>query len=85
MIEVLDSGYHITVQDSGRFGLSKYGVPSAGSMDYVSACNANSLVGNSNNEAVFEITMMGGSFLFKTDISVAIFICFFCKSRSGSR
>ena len=72
MIEVLDSGYHITVQDSGRFGLSKYGVPSAGSMDYVSACNANSLVGNSNNEAVFEITMMGGSFLFKTDISVAI-------------
>ena len=54
MIEILDSGYHITVQDSGRFGLSKYGVPSAGSMDYVSACNANSLVGNSNNEAVFE-------------------------------
>ena len=72
MIEILDSGYHITVQDSGRFGLSKYGVPSAGSMDYVSACNANSLVGNSNNEAVFEITMMGGSFLFKTDVSVAI-------------
>ena len=72
MIEVLDSGYHITVQDSGRFGLSKYGIPSAGSMDYVSACNANSLAGNSNNEAVFEITMMGGSFLFKTDISVAI-------------
>ena len=72
MIEVLDSGYHITVQDSGRFGLSKYGIPSAGSMDYVSACNANSLVGNSENEAVFEITMMGGSFLFKTDISVAI-------------
>ena len=72
MIEVLDSGYHITVQDSGRFGLSKFGIPSAGSMDYVSASNANSLVGNSNNEAVFEITMMGGSFLFKTDISVAI-------------
>lgn len=72
MIEVLDSGYHITVQDLGRFGLSRYGVPSAGSMDYVSASNANSLVGNSRNETIFEITMMGGKFLFRDDISIAI-------------
>ena len=56
MIEVLDSGFHITIQDSGRYGFSKYGVPSSGYMDSISACNANKLVGNSNDEAVFEIT-----------------------------
>jgi len=72
MIEVLDSGFHMTIQDSGRFGFSKYGVPSSGSMDSISASNANSLVGNSNDEAVFEITMMGGRFVFHSDISIAI-------------
>jgi len=72
MIEVLDSGFHITIQDSGRYGFSKYGVPSSGYMDSISACNANSLVGNSNDEAVFEITMMGGRFVFHSDISIAI-------------
>ena len=72
MIEVLDSGYHITIQDSGRYGFSKYGVPSSGYMDSISACNANTLVGNSNDEAVFEITMMGGRFAFHSDTSIAI-------------
>ena len=72
MIEVLDSGFHITIQDSGRYGFSKYGVPSSGYMDSISACNANKLVGNSNDEAVFEITMMGGRFAFHSDTSIAI-------------
>ena len=72
MIEVLDSGFHITIQDSGRYGFSKYGVPSSGYMDSISACNANTLVGNSNDEAVFEITMMGGRFTFHSDTSIAI-------------
>ena len=72
MIEVLDSGFHITIQDSGRYGFSKYGVPSSGYMDSISACNANKLVGNSNDEAVFEITMMGGRFTFHSDTSIAI-------------
>ena len=72
MIEVLDSGFHITIQDSGRYGFSKYGVPFSGYMDSISACNANTLVGNSNDEAVFEITMMGGGFAFHSDTSIAI-------------
>ena len=72
MIEVLDSGFYITIQDSGRYGFSKYGVPSSGYMDSISACNANRLVGNSNDEAVFEITMMGGRFAFHSDTSIAI-------------
>ena len=50
MIEILDSGYHITIQDMGRFGFSKFGVPLSGSMDYLSSNNANSIVGNTINE-----------------------------------
>ena len=40
MVEVLDSGYHITIQDRGRSGFSKYGVPLSGCMDYISSNNA---------------------------------------------
>ena len=57
MIEILDSGYHITVQDRGRSGFSKFGVPVSGSIDYLSSNNANSIVGNTINEPVFEIAM----------------------------
>ena len=37
MIEILDPGYYITIQDLGRFGYSYYGVPQSGCMDIVSA------------------------------------------------
>ena len=37
MIEILDPGYYITIQDLGRFGYSNYGVPQSGCMDIVSA------------------------------------------------
>ena len=64
MIEILDKGYHITIQDSGRNGYSAYGVTRSGFMDSISANKANGLLSNSLNEAVFEITMMGGKFRF---------------------
>ena len=72
MIEILDSGYHITIQDRGRFGFSKFGVPLSGSMDYLSSNNANSIVGNTINEPVFEIAMMGGKFLFTEEVDICI-------------
>ena len=72
MIEILDSGYHITVQDRGRSGFSKFGVPVSGSMDYLSSNNANSIVGNTINEPVFEIAMMGGKFLFTEEVDICI-------------
>ena len=70
MIEILDSGYHITIQDRGRFGFSKFGVPLSGSMDYISSNNANSIIGNSIDEPVFEIAMMGGKFLFTEEVDI---------------
>ena len=72
MVEVLDSGYHITIQDRGRTGFSKYGVPLSGSMDYISSNNANSIIGNSIDEPVFEIAMMGGKFLFTEEVGICI-------------
>ena len=72
MIEILDKGYHITIQDSGRNGYSAYGVTRSGFMDSISANKANGLLSNSLNEAVFEITMMGGKFRFHSDTSICI-------------
>ena len=72
MIEILDSGYNITIQDRGRSGFSKFGVPLSGSMDYLSSNNANSIVGNTINEPVFEIAMMGGKFLFTEEVDICI-------------
>jgi allophanate hydrolase subunit 2 len=72
MIEILDPGYYITIQDLGRFGYSNYGVPQSGCMDIVSAKNANLLLSNSINEPLFEICIMGGKFLFKKEAKISL-------------
>merc|ERR1739841_231897 len=41
-------------------------------MDYLSSNNANSIVGNTINEPVFEIAMMGGKFLFTEEVDICI-------------
>tara|TARA_B100001059_G_scaffold130039_1_gene130004 strand:- start:898 stop:1731 length:834 start_codon:yes stop_codon:yes gene_type:complete len=72
MIEVLDPGYYITIQDRGRFGYSNYGVPQSGCMDMFSAKNANLILSNSISEPLFEICMMGGKFLFKKETKISL-------------
>lgn len=54
MVEVLSSGMYTTIQDRGRFGFSKYGVPQSGAMDKRSFRLANALLGNDENCAVIE-------------------------------
>ena len=72
MIEILDPGYYITIQDMGRFGYSNYGVPQSGCMDILSAKNANLILSNSVSEPLFEISIMGGKFLFKEKTEIAL-------------
>ena len=72
MIEVLDPGYYITIQDRGRFGYSNYGVPQSRCMDMFSAKNANLILSNSISEPLFEICMMGGKFLFKKEAKISL-------------
>ena len=59
MIEVLEVGPLVTVQDRGRFGLAHLGVPRAGALDAPAAALANRVVGNDPDAAVLEV-LLGG-------------------------
>ena len=52
-------GLFTTVQDCGRWGYQRYGVPVAGAMDLPSHRLANALVGNAPDAATLEITVVG--------------------------
>ena len=56
MIKVLHPGIYSSVQDLGRSGFTKMGIPIAGSMDSYSAEMGNSLLKNEKSDAVIEIT-----------------------------
>ncbi len=71
-IRVINPGMYTTIQDLGRTGYQQYGMPISGSMDHFAHRVANLLVGNAQNEAVLEMTIMGGSYSFQEDVFVAI-------------
>jgi antagonist of KipI len=58
-LEVLDGGMLTTVQDLGRTGYERFGVPVAGAMDPFALRAANWLVGNPPEAAALEITLAG--------------------------
>ncbi len=58
-LEVMEGGMQTTVQNLGRYGYQRYGVPVAGAMDSFAFQAANALVGNSLNEAALETTIGG--------------------------
>ncbi len=72
MIRVLHRGIHLSVQDKGRFGFAKLGIPTSGFMDAYSAELANNLLGNPKDKAVLEITYGAGSFEFSTETLLSI-------------
>lgn len=65
MIKVLKTGLFNTVQDQGRYGYAKMGVPVSGALDAYAAELANILLNNQKSEAVIEITFGQGRFQFK--------------------
>ncbi|MGB9676341.1 MAG: biotin-dependent carboxyltransferase family protein [Candidatus Bathyarchaeales archaeon] len=72
VFNVLKPGLFATVQDMGRYGYLKYGVPISGAMDTFSLVTANLLVGNNPNNACLEITLTGPELqaLAKTQIAI---------------
>ena len=54
MIEILSPGLLTTVQDTGRYGWQKYGVPVSGAMDGWSLAVANLLAGNAPAMAFYQ-------------------------------
>lgn len=69
---VIDGGLFTTVQDAGRFGFRKYGVPISGVMDNSAFELVNSLVGNSPDTPVLEMTLKGGKYRFESDSVIAL-------------
>ena len=71
-IRVANSGLLTTVQDLGRRGFQKYGVPVCGALDAVSMRIANILVGNPETLAGLEITAVAPSLVFDRDAVIAL-------------
>ncbi|UKM64394.1 biotin-dependent carboxyltransferase family protein [Flavobacteriaceae bacterium GSB9] len=72
MVKVLKPGIYSSVQDLGRFGYQEFGVPYSGVMDNYAAKMVNLLLGNHENAAVIEMTMMGPTLEFKSDTLICI-------------
>ena len=66
-IHVLRGGLLTTVQDLGRWGFQHLGVSVAGPMDVVSHRLANAWVGNRQDAATLEITLIGPELEFSED------------------
>ena len=71
-MEVIEPGLFTTVQDRGRYGYQRFGVPVSGAMDQFALRAANLLVGNDENAAALEMTVIGPTVEFKGDAVIAV-------------
>ncbi|SAK90725.1 urea amidolyase-like protein [Caballeronia hypogeia] len=71
-IEVVKPGALTTLQDLGRRGFQKLGVPVNGVMDERSHRLANALVGNVQSQGTLEVTLMGPTLRFTVDAVIAV-------------
>lgn len=71
-IEILKAGILMSVQDGGRFGYRKYGVPVSGALDAHAYRLANWLVENEPGAPVIEMTLQGGIFKFHQEAKVGV-------------
>ena len=72
VIEVIEGGMFTTVQDLGRYGYQRYGVPVSGAMDPFALRVANLLVGNDEGDAGLEVSMVGAQMSFLAETVLAI-------------
>ena len=72
VFEILQPGMLTTVQDLGRLGYQRLGVPAAGAMDQFAIKMGNRLLSNNDNDAALEATFMGPSIKAISDTIIAI-------------
>jgi biotin-dependent carboxylase-like uncharacterized protein len=72
VIRVLDAGPQTTVQDGGRRGQLRYGIPPSGPVDARSFRLANRLVGNAEGAAGLEYTLIGPRLRAEASCAVAV-------------
>ena len=70
--EVVEGGFYTTVQDLGRYGFQRYGIPVSGAMDVYALRLANILLGNDEDNAALEMTLVGPKLEFLEDTTVAL-------------
>ncbi len=71
-VTVLKPGLLTTIQDAGRWGYQKLGVPVAGAMDGVAHRVANLIVGNPPDAAGLEATLVGPELRFEREAWIAV-------------
>jgi antagonist of KipI len=71
-IQVKQPGLLTTIQDLGRWGFGRFGMPVAGVMDEHATRLLNILLSNADNAPVLEMTLMGPNLVFDGDITFAI-------------
>lgn len=71
-LRIVRSGLFTTVQDLGRFGFQRFGMPVSGAMDAIALRIGNRLVGNADQVAALEITIVGPEIAFEEPAVVAI-------------
>lgn len=59
LVEVVDAGVAVTIQDRGRFGYRSIGVPVSGALDPVLLAAANTLLDNAPDAAGLEVLLSG--------------------------
>jgi biotin-dependent carboxylase-like uncharacterized protein len=69
---VQSPGFQTTVQDLGRFGYAHLGVSASGAADALALRAGNLLVGNAENAAALEMTLLGGVFQMEADTVIAL-------------
>lgn len=72
MLKISKGGLQTTVQDLGRYGFQKYGVIASGAMDPYAHRMANLLVGNEENAATLEITLIGPTIRFEQNLFISL-------------
>jgi antagonist of KipI len=72
MIEVLQPGRLASIQDQGRPGFERFGVPPGGAADWFAAAVCNRLVGNQPDAGLVEVMGGGVDLLFEDDATVAV-------------
>ena len=72
MIKIISPGIYSSIQDLGRRGYRKFGMPLSGAMDQYALKAANILLGNDIGEAAIEITGSGFSCEFTEDTDICV-------------
>ena len=71
-LKVIQPGMLSTIQDRGRYGYQRYGMPTAGAMDTFALRAANALLRNDDNAACIEATVLGPRIEVLADTAIAV-------------